>query len=194
MHWLNSIIDWQIQKKQIPQSDAEIYKYGYYILFEKALIFIITVFIAIVLKAWQEIFLFYIAFVPVRVYSGGYHAKKTINCMVLSGLVLIVNVMAVRLLNTITTGIHPVILEIVFFIILHKICPVETENRKISNSEKRYFSKMVSGIYLTEIVLEVLLIQFGFNNYVNSFVSAHCTNIIIVLAGLACNYIGKNNK
>ncbi|MCX4361499.1 MAG: accessory gene regulator B family protein [Mucispirillum schaedleri] len=175
-------------------SDVEIYKYGYYLLFEKVLIFIITVFITIILKAWQEIFLFYIAFVPVRVYLGGYHAKKTINCIVLSSLILIVNVMAVRLLNIITTGIYPVILEIVFFIILRKVCPVETENRKISRSEKRYFSRMASKIYLTEIVLEVLLMQFGFSNSVNSFVSAHCTNVMVVLAGLACNYINKNNR
>lgn len=190
----DNIADKQIQKKQIPESDIEIYKYGYKLLFEKILIFILIIFIAFVLKAWKEILLFYIAFVPIRVYSGGYHAKKTVSYMALSSFLLIFNIITVHKLNTVYTGIYPVVLELVLFMVLYSICPVETENRKISSSEKRYFHKMVSGIYLIEIIIETLLLYFGYSSIANSFITAHCTNVIIVLAGSANSYTDRNKR
>lgn len=51
---------------------------------------------------------------------------------------------------------------------------------------------MTSGIYIVEIIAEVLLMYFGFNTLINSFAVSHCTNVIVVLAGLVCNYINKN--
>lgn len=71
----------------------------------------------------MEIFLFYIAFVPVRVYLGGYHTKRLINCMFFSSLILIANVITVLVINISGAGEYIFVLEFIFFIIVHKILP-----------------------------------------------------------------------
>lgn len=193
-YWINNIADSKIKKKKIPQSEIEIYRYGYNLLFEKLAAFLLTVFISFLLKAWMEIFLFYIAFVPIRVYLGGYHAKRLINCMFLSSLILIANVIIVRLINISGAGGYIFVLEFVFFIIIHKTLPVETESRKISNSERIYFSNMASVIYFIEIIFEFVLLYFGYSNFISAFVVAHCTNIILVLAGAVVQVHKKSNS
>ncbi len=132
-HWINNITDSQIKKKKFRNQNIEIYRYGYTLLFEKLAAFLLIVFISFLLKAYMEIFLFYIAFVP--------------NCMFFSSLILIANAITVCLINISGAGEYIFVLEFVFFIIIHKTLPVETESRKISNSERIYFSNMTSVIY-----------------------------------------------
>jgi len=110
--WIQNAVSRQIKKRKIPESEAEIYEYGYRLMIEKAGAFLLTVLIALVFHAWKEIVLFCIAFVPLRVYSGGYHAKKTISCMILSGTILVSNVFAVKGLNLLNVGQYLIILEI----------------------------------------------------------------------------------
>ena len=82
--WINDIVNYQIHNKRISVSDREIYQYGYYILFEKIIAVILTICIAALMDAWWEIMGFCISFIPLRVYSGGGHAKRYVNCMLLS--------------------------------------------------------------------------------------------------------------
>ena len=53
----------------------------------------------------------------------GYNAKRLINCMFLSSLILIANVITVRVINISGAGEYIFVLEFIFFIIVHKILP-----------------------------------------------------------------------
>lgn len=180
--WIQSIIERQIQNKKISASEAEIYQYGYRLLIEKICVFILTIGIGIMFHAWWEVFLFCIAFIPLRVYSGGYHTKKSISCMLLSVTVLISNVFLVQGFASLDMGKYLVTLELPFFILLNYFSPIETVSRKIEVNEKKFFHKMVFFIYVIEILAEILFILFGYDKFMLSFLVAHGFNAITVLS------------
>ncbi len=180
--WIQSIVERQIQNKKISVSEMEIYQYGYRLLIEKTCVFILTLGIGFMFHAWWEVFLFCIAFIPLRVYSGGYHTKKSISCMLLSVTVLICNVFLVRGFASLDMDKYLVALELLFFILLYYFSPVETVNRKIEVNEKKFFHKMVFFIYVIEILAEILFIIFGYDKFMLSFLVAHGFNVITVLS------------
>ena len=181
--WIHAMAVRQAEKKRIPASDIEILQYGYRLMAEKICALALTIMIAGIMGAWREAFLFCVAFIPLRVYAGGYHAAGTGYCMVLSALVLIVQVYAVRWLIRWDMGLWPIGMEIVLFLLLLYFSPVETGNRRIGKSEKRYFHKMVCFIYGMMLIVEIIMMMYGYMDIPISFMSAHFTNVMTVFFG-----------
>lgn len=181
--WIHSVAVRQAEKKGIPASEIEILQYGYRLMAEKICAFALTMFIAAILGAWRETFLFCIAFIPLRVYAGGYHAESTGTCMMLSALVLTIQIYAARWLVAWNMGFWPVSIEIVLFVLLLYFSPVETKNRKIEKSEKRYFRKMVCLVYGITFVVEVIMMMYGYADGLVYFMSAHFVNVLTVFLG-----------
>ena len=73
---IHKLVEVNISKGKISNEEAEIFTYGYRLLVEKILIFLISIFVAALCDAFFEIVLLYISFVPLRTYCGGISCKK----------------------------------------------------------------------------------------------------------------------
>ena len=166
-------VDHQIRKNRIDPSEAEVYEYGYRLLIEKICALILTFVIAVLFHAWLEIIIFCIAFIPVRTFAGGYHAKHSLCCMVLSAGVLIFNILIGRWLLTIVFASYALLLEAILFPVIVWMAPVENSNRRISESERRYFKRVVLVLYVVEVLAEFVLLVLGRGNLVTFIVLAH---------------------
>ncbi len=154
--WVHSVVADSIKKGKIAENEAEIYEFGYTLLIEKLYIFLISVVIAIALDAVWEVLTLCITFIPLRVYSGGYHAKSRWACAILSGAFLISGVMIAREINAILNVSGFIIIELICGIILIKYAPVNVKQRKISDSEQCYFKKMSIIIAVIETLIGIL--------------------------------------
>lgn len=181
--WINDIVNYQIHNKRISVSDREIYQYGYYILFEKIVAVILTICIAALMDAWWEIMGFCISFIPLRVYSGGIHAKRYVNCMLLSSGLLVGVVFLVResISIHIDEQLYMVALEFIMFIALLALSPVETQTRKIEKKENKYFRIMVCRIYVIQIFIEIFFLLFKLKKILIAFIIAHGISLLNVL-------------
>ncbi len=166
-------VDHQIRKRRIEQSEAEVYQYGYRLLAEKVCALLLTFLIAVLFDAWMEILLFCIAFIPIRTFAGGYHAQHSLSCMVLSAVVLILNVITGKWFLTTGYGSFALMLEVILYPFIAWFAPVENSNRTISESERKYFKRVVVVIYAVQILVCGLLLWFGKEEWVCSVVLAH---------------------
>lgn len=64
----------QSQKSNMREDEVAIYQYGYYLLFEVALNMSLGLICGILLHAVNMVFLFWIIYIPIRKYCGGWHA------------------------------------------------------------------------------------------------------------------------
>lgn len=166
-------VDHQIRKKRIDPSEAEVYEYGYRLLIEKICALILTIVIAVLFHAWLEIIIFCIAFIPIRTFAGGYHAKHSLSCMVLSAGVLIFNILIGRWILTTGFAGYALLLETLLFPVIAWMAPVEHSNRKISESERKYFKKVVLILYAVEVLAELVLMLCGETDLTAFVVLAH---------------------
>lgn len=181
--YIAKFVDHQIRKKRIEQSESEVYQYGYRLLIEKVCAVIMTFVIAILFDAWIEIFIFCVAFIPIRIFAGGYHARHSLSCMVLSAGVLILNIFMGKWFLTTGYANYAFVLEVMLYPAIAWMAPVENSNRVISESEKKYFKRVVLVIYAVQVLIEFVLLLFGRGGLATLVVLAHISVMGSLVAG-----------
>lgn len=184
-------VRYQIRKKRIKESDLEVYEYGYRLLVEKVCALFMTIALAFIFDAWMEVLVFCIAFIPIRTYAGGYHAKATVSCMVLSALVLLLNIFCGQWILSTGYGNYMMLFEVLLFPAIVWMTPVENTNRKISESEKHYFKHIVRVMYIVQIVAGLFLLWMGRVEVIISLVLAHASVLGSLVAGIRENRYKK---
>ena len=96
---VQKIVDNQIEAGSIKESEQSIYLYGYQMLIEFCINIVVSVLIAIVFQAFGSVITFTLAFLLIRGYVGGYHAKTSLGCFCWSASILIVSVVMVKFIG-----------------------------------------------------------------------------------------------
>lgn len=69
------------------QDEYDIYKYGFTLLIEIFLVTIVSVILACIMGKFEQCVVFFLAFIPLRRYGGGYHLSSFKKCFLLSVIV-----------------------------------------------------------------------------------------------------------
>lgn len=96
---------------------------------------------------WQSI-LFSLAYIPLRQYAGGYHARNAKVCYILSTVLILLVLLLIKCLSF--RWITVVVLLLLADFIIWLKAPVESENRTLTDGETFVFRKR------TRIILAVL--------------------------------------
>ncbi len=145
-----------IAKKQIEESEKEMYIYCFELLLSTIINLIMVLIVGVISKLIIEMLIFSVVFMCMRGSAGGYHAKTHIGCIIMLllsvlVLVLILKVVAVAILFYVSIGL--VCVASVLFIILS---PVDSKNKKLDSVEKKR-NRLKSIIYLSIFVVAVII-------------------------------------
>ena len=155
---IHKLVEVNISKGKISNEEAEIFTYGYRLLVEKILIFLISIFVAALCDAFFEIVLLYISFVPLRTYCGGYHAKSSLACMILSGVFLTLGIYGIRIMEY-NISIELFVLEVIICgLVLMKFAPIDVKQKKITDNERIFFKKVMMIVFIVECFDGIILI------------------------------------
>lgn len=157
---LQYLVDKYINKQiiigTIQKDEINIYKYGYILLLEGLLNILISFILALVLGALKTVLMFSAFFVPLRIFSGGYHAKKTWQCVLISNLVIVIAIFLNKwmLLHHLSMTVY-LIINISAMAGIFLISPMESNNKKISVKEKKVYKIAVAVILIFEIAISI---------------------------------------
>ncbi len=152
-HCIGSIVTWLIRHDAVEDADRELYEYAVYSL----LITLSPLFIIVVIGSFmgmvKESVLLILPFMTIRKFSGGFHAKHGWTCFIGSCAVLF---LCVILASHITCN---VVLTAVVLGAVTSLCilsPIDSDNRRLSEEEKRRYKKVTcitAGIFAILYVL-----------------------------------------
>ena len=163
----------KIEQGEFSKSKRDLYIYGYTLLLEKTIIILITITIAVIFKAYWEIIILCIAFIPLRQYAGGYHAKTRSACLTLSALYMIGAVLWIGFAKNHLIFPYNVLIEGVCAGIVFWLAPIDTQTRRISESERIYFKRVTRIILLIQSAVVIGLICFQKNQIVTIILTGH---------------------
>jgi accessory gene regulator B len=146
-----NLTQFYVRKEVIPKNKAEIYTYGFELLFSTACNVCVVFCIAIAGNVLTEAFFFLISFISMRSAGGGYHAKTHLNCIIAFSIVFLVFVIFLRNLGPNTILLYIFACATVSFLIVWTIAPVEAQNRPLSARKKenrRNLSLLMEFVYL----------------------------------------------
>lgn len=149
---INSLIDNEI----ILMEDKEIYYYG----LEQGILIIInlaTVFFigAILDMLWQSI-LFMTAYIPLRIYAGGYHSDNRINCYFFSIVIMLFTLTGLKKIDLMNLSI--IISLSLSAIIIYILAPIESKNKILKEKEKNIYKNRTRLILLAEVVFALFFV------------------------------------
>ncbi len=145
-----------IGKGIVAESEERIYLYGFQMGLELISNLIVSILIAMKMDMLPQAAIFFIVFIPIRSYAGGFHFEKYLHCFILS-VVTYVGVLELSQILTIAGEIH-VVADVVLLILVRYLFPVQNVRRMIDKDEKQYFSKKLQQILVADFVLIVVLL------------------------------------
>ena len=179
----HKIVNHQIEKGILQESDRNIYQYGYQMLIEFGINILASIVIAILFQAFEIVIVFTIAYLVRRGYAGGYHAKTSIGCFGMSAGILIMSIVVVQKLAEMAMAWWILlVIEVIMMPIIFLGTPIPVKNKPITNNEYLHFKKKVKQIYCIEVV--VILIFFWCDKPIYAFSIMATQVVIFIMAGI----------
>ena len=168
------------QNIKIDNPQREIIAFGIQSALEIGVNLIASLLILWKLHMLKEGLFFFIIFIPLRKYSGGYHANTYINCFLISVIMLII-VMKVSLIICFSE-MQLFLLIASLSVIMWKIGPVCVAERPVSEREYKLFRDKLKKTICFIIVLTICLGIIGKKQLLNIlFLSMSCVLSTLVI-------------
>lgn len=153
---VNWLINRQILLGNLKKEEISVYRYGYTLMLERILNYLILLSIVILTKQWTTVFIFLLSFIPIRSYAGGWHANKFVVCVLVSNFSIIMSII-ISQISTIVMPIYYTLVAIYTMLILWKYAPVENEKKRLEKAEKKKYRKCALCILLLEIIAQIVM-------------------------------------
>ena len=149
------LVNKMIASNIIEENDREIYSYG---LKEGIVILqnlIISLGLGILFNNFVQTLAFLGAYIPLRSFAGGYHARTEKRCFVYSfGLIFLLELYFTFGISKSHGYLLP--LAVIAIVIICKLAPLQNENKPLSLKEKHNYAWIVKKVLLIEVVLVLI--------------------------------------
>ncbi len=140
------------QHKHIQDEDCELFEYGIFLVLSQILYSIICLVCGIIFGCIVESIVFYISFMVIREYAGGFHASTELRCFILSTSSILLSTYCISIIKEHDFDTVFIILLSLSSLIIILLTPLDTEEKPLTKTEKINFRKK------TLVILVVLLI------------------------------------
>lgn len=152
-----SLVKSLIKNDAIEMEKAEVYQYGFEILFSSVITFLIAALSGILLHCFIAAMIFFAIFATFRQICGGYHANHYWSCNLLFLLVINAVLVVYRFFPTDSfTTMHYIFLTVSLLIIC-AYAPVENKNKPLSAEQVLLFRKISRIIAILLAVVSCLI-------------------------------------
>lgn len=153
------ITNWLVENGTIDDSDADLYEYAIYSMIITISPLLLVLFIGIGMGTVLEGAIMILPFMCIRKFSGGYHAKNSGICLISSCIIL---VFCMWLATCLEYGSWVTVITTVCMLSLCVNSPIDSENKRLEQSEKVHYQKKTIGLSSVFYVIHCIGVCTGF--------------------------------
>lgn len=178
---VDALVNKQSQNYAMTDEDEKVYRYGYILLCEVILNFVIALIVGIVFSKMKMVFFFLGVYIPLRSFCGGWHADKIWKCTIISNVILLLQVYGLEnLINHLSIRM----MLLIFFlnmICIFLIAPVETGMKKINYEEKLTYRRKIKLILALHLIVMLIILLVDINEYMFSMMFVYLIQTIMLM-------------
>lgn len=178
---VDALVNKQSQNYAMTDEDEKVYRYGYILLCEVILNFVIALIVGIVFSKIKMVFFFLGVYIPLRSFCGGWHADKIWKCTIISNVILLLQVYGLEnLINHLSIRM----MLLIFFlnmICIFLIAPVETGMKKINYEEKLTYRRKIKLILALHLIVMLIILLVDINEYMFSMMFVYLIQTIMLM-------------
>jgi len=144
--------------------DNEIYAYGLELIISSFINIISVLIISAIMGKFVETIAFFLAFIPIRTYAGGYHAKTHLMCFTILMAVYTIVLVLIFFIPENISNISIMGSSVCSFAMVAFFAPIEDINKELTNTEKTRYKKISIIIVAIQFITLVLSLLFLSNN------------------------------
>jgi accessory gene regulator B len=168
----------------INSEDKELYSYGLCQGMIMIANILTTLAIGLVFGMLWPSFIFMIAYMPLRSYAGGYHARTQLLCNIFSVLLTIIVLLIIKYLPW--TNWLCLIVTFISAAVIAFLAPVEDKNKPLDSTEVRVYKKRTLNILSVEAAAIIVLLLFNLLQIsVSISVSLLALSVMLILGSLS---------
>lgn len=175
----------------IKEEDAEIYIYGINQILTSVLNVSSALIIGLIFDVFTEVAVFMAAYIPLRSFAGGYHAKTPLRCYVFSVMMLIVVSLGLKNLH-IADWIYYAVLAVSILVVL-VLSPVQDRNKPLDEIEHKVFKRRSALIATAELVICFSLWMMKLHSLFAAVVYSFAVLGFMLVAGKVKSFFGTKN-
>lgn len=188
------IVRRQLEAHSITEEDVPIYRYGYTLLLEVLLNIICSIVIGCIIGDFLLMGFLLLMIIPLRSFSGGWHAAKIWQCTILSNLALIFIIIMAKFVLIHWSVTWMMIADVILALIIWSISPVDTKTKRLTTEEKKVLKKKVFVILIIQILILFLLYIGNFLEYMCVLVMTHFVVTVLVFLGGVVNKLMSSSS
>lgn len=152
-----------VEHKIITEDMVDIYKYGVEITILSIIGFILILIIGLIFKSLMQALIFYIIFIILRSFTGGYHASSYLKCNLIFSIVASLVIFFSKAATEVrfSTGIINILFLPALSVFIW-LAPIENPNKLIEKKRRIYFK---TGSVLAAVILYILSLILYINNH-----------------------------
>lgn len=185
------LTDKLISLKTIDSDDREIYEFGIQHIFITLLNIITIVMIGFLLRSTGEALVFILAFIPLRIFAGGFHFSSPTRCYIFSSCFVAAVLLAMRYYS-IPLLIYCLLYGMASIVILI-FSPVEDKNKPLDQFEKKVYRKRTIIVLAVESFILLIFyfakIQFAVKSVMISTIALS----LMILLGIIKNNLADSD-
>lgn len=181
-----------LRKNIIPEEDAELYAFGLHDMVMIIVLLVPVLVLAALIHMLGPAIIFILAYLPIRIYGGGYHADTEQRCYVSSLLKTILAILLIKWLpwNFAVSLVFVVMAGIVIFV----FSPIENEHRLLSPAEFVVYRRRARLFLMAEVAIVVLAWWLGYINFAASVLMALIVASLSMVLGLIKTHLKNKRK
>lgn len=182
----SELVTQQLEKENVIASEnRELYKYGIQNGLVIALNFLTSLLIGIIFGEMFCSILLLAVYIPIRTYSGGYHASTQIRCYIVSSTIMVSWLSVLKWIKIPTSCC--VITFVFCLVICMLLSPVDTKNKRFDEAEKKVFGKRARVLMLIYAVIWLSVLIADIKIAVMIITIAFFTQTIMLILGIIEN-------
>lgn len=161
----------------------ELYEYAIYIILSSAFHMATVIVLGLVFNLLTESLVFYLSFIVIRKFAGGYHAKTPVRCYLFSfasNIIILCLVKRLSSINTLFIFIF-IIFELLCVVLILLISPLDTENNPLTGQEKKMYRMLTSIITILIFIISSLCFFKGYRNIGSSMICGVVMSALVLL-------------
>ncbi len=189
----NRITQRLVRKNIIPEVETELFHYGLFIIFSELSALIYCLFVGTILKITLVSVLFYVLFLVLHRFAGGFHVKTELCCQIITSLFFLMGIVGIKLSVLVDSGCLMVICAF-SSLLLVILSPADTPQKPIEPKERVVFKKIILIAVIISFTMVILLNLIEAYMYANTIVVAIVMQTISVILGKLFNKNLLNSK
>lgn len=170
-------------KDEGQKNNFDLYEYAVYIILSSAFHVITVIALGLCFNLLVESLVFYLSFIVIRKFAGGYHAKTPVRCYLFSFASNIIILCLVKWLSSINTLFIFIfiIFELLCVVLILLISPLDTENNPLTGQEKKMYRMLTSIITILIFIISSLCFFKGYINIGSSMICGVVMSALVLL-------------